>query len=308
MGPSATFSLERVFWRHPDQAGVSRGCGGLTWTSCPKSWSLSSRAWLPASSPFCSPPSTCTARSRTVGHYAPGTGFCQPRRSVDLDWHPSRGSGPPSTAGTMLIPTSLATPIRPVLEGYWKVQLYNVGLYKKAAHDAETLRKYSRDIKVDRWDKVLFDHGFVGLGPWLLRFLGTVRLALGAGGGRRPRRQLPALQLRHKCHRAPFRQEGLPRCGHQQPVAGPADVGRGAPLEPSCGAHVGQVLLHHPSVRPRLAGDPVLQEARVAPGPPRGIHLTAAAQGRSKTDRRIGSRRTSEHGDWRARALRLCDR
>ncbi len=64
-------------------------------------------------------------------------------------------------------------PHSPVLEGYWKVQLYNVGLYKKAAHDAETLRKYSRDIKVDRWDKVLFDRGFVGLGLgycvlWLL--------------------------------------------------------------------------------------------------------------------------------------------
>ena len=64
-------------------------------------------------------------------------------------------------------------PHSPVLEGYWKVQLYNVGLYKKAAHDPETLRKYSRDIKVDRWDKVLFDRGFVGLGLgycifWLL--------------------------------------------------------------------------------------------------------------------------------------------
>ncbi len=58
----------------------------------------------------------------------------------------------------------LGDPHSPVLEGYWKVQLYNIGLYKKAAHDAETLRKYSRDIKVDKWDKVLFDHGFVGLG------------------------------------------------------------------------------------------------------------------------------------------------
>jgi stearoyl-CoA desaturase (Delta-9 desaturase) len=54
-------------------------------------------------------------------------------------------------------------PHSPVLEGYWKVQLYNVGLYKKAARDAETLRKYSRDIKVDRWDRVLFDRGIIGL-------------------------------------------------------------------------------------------------------------------------------------------------
>jgi stearoyl-CoA desaturase (Delta-9 desaturase) len=54
-------------------------------------------------------------------------------------------------------------PHSPVLEGYWRVQLWNVGLYKKAAHDPETLRKYTRDINVDRWDKVLFDHGFIGL-------------------------------------------------------------------------------------------------------------------------------------------------
>ena len=64
-------------------------------------------------------------------------------------------------------------PHSPVLEGYWRVQLWNVGLYKKAAHDPETLRKYSRDIKVDKWDKVLFNRGFIGLalgfcGLWAL--------------------------------------------------------------------------------------------------------------------------------------------
>lgn len=57
----------------------------------------------------------------------------------------------------------LGDPHSPVLEGYWKVQLWNVGLYKKAAHDPETLRKYSRDIKVDAWDRWLFDRGFLGL-------------------------------------------------------------------------------------------------------------------------------------------------
>jgi stearoyl-CoA desaturase (delta-9 desaturase) len=55
-------------------------------------------------------------------------------------------------------------PHSPVLDGYWKVQIYNVGLYKKAAKDAETLRKYSRDVKVDKWDKFVFDRGVVGLG------------------------------------------------------------------------------------------------------------------------------------------------
>jgi len=54
-------------------------------------------------------------------------------------------------------------PHSPVLEGYWRVQLWNIGLYKKAAHDPETLRKYSKDIKADRWDSVVFNRGFVGL-------------------------------------------------------------------------------------------------------------------------------------------------
>lgn len=57
----------------------------------------------------------------------------------------------------------LGDPHSPVLEGYWRVQLWNIGLYKKAAHDPETLRKYSRDIKPDTWDRTLFDHGFLGL-------------------------------------------------------------------------------------------------------------------------------------------------
>jgi stearoyl-CoA desaturase (delta-9 desaturase) len=54
-------------------------------------------------------------------------------------------------------------PHSPVLEGYWKVQFYNLGLYRAAVHDPETLRKYSRDISVDKWDRALFDHGPAGL-------------------------------------------------------------------------------------------------------------------------------------------------
>jgi stearoyl-CoA desaturase (delta-9 desaturase) len=55
-------------------------------------------------------------------------------------------------------------PHSPILDGYWKVQLLNAALYRKAARDTEIMDKYSRDIKTDRWDKVLFDHGLLGLG------------------------------------------------------------------------------------------------------------------------------------------------
>ncbi|MGH9105340.1 MAG: fatty acid desaturase, partial [Acidimicrobiales bacterium] len=75
-------------------------------------------------------------------------------------------------------------PHSPVLEGYWRVQLWNIGLYRKAAHDPETLRKYSKDIKVDRWDKYLFDRGVVGLALGFAVFWGSLgwRWALVASG------------------------------------------------------------------------------------------------------------------------------
>lgn len=77
----------------------------------------------------------------------------------------------------------LGDPHSPVLEGYWKVQLWNIGLYKKAAHDPDTLHKYSRDIKVDSWDRRLFDHGFLGLALGLGILVGLLgwRWALVAG-------------------------------------------------------------------------------------------------------------------------------
>src|SRR4051794_12318810 len=55
-------------------------------------------------------------------------------------------------------------PHSPVLLGYAKVQLGNVGLYRKVAKDQLTVRKYARDLRPDRWDALFFDHAFVGLG------------------------------------------------------------------------------------------------------------------------------------------------
>lgn len=69
-------------------------------------------------------------------------------------------------------------PHSPVLLGFARVQLGNVGLYRRVARDPATVAKYARDIPVDRWDGALFDHAFLGLGigitllcvalgPWL---------------------------------------------------------------------------------------------------------------------------------------------
>lgn len=54
-------------------------------------------------------------------------------------------------------------PHSPIIEGFAKVQAGNVVLYRRAAHDEETISKYARDLPADRWDKVLFDHALVGL-------------------------------------------------------------------------------------------------------------------------------------------------
>ncbi|MHB1444053.1 MAG: fatty acid desaturase [Acidimicrobiales bacterium] len=63
-------------------------------------------------------------------------------------------------------------PHSPVILGYAKVQLGNVGLYRKAAKDETMVARYARDLPADRWDRVLFDHALIGLG------IGTVLLSL----------------------------------------------------------------------------------------------------------------------------------
>jgi stearoyl-CoA desaturase (delta-9 desaturase) len=55
-------------------------------------------------------------------------------------------------------------PHSPVLEGFAAVQIGNVVMYRRVARDGITVEKYARDMPGDGWDRVLFDHGVVGLG------------------------------------------------------------------------------------------------------------------------------------------------
>lgn len=55
-------------------------------------------------------------------------------------------------------------PHSPIVSGFWRVQLGNVGLYKKVAGDEVAVKRYARDIPTDRLDRVLFDHALLGLG------------------------------------------------------------------------------------------------------------------------------------------------
>jgi stearoyl-CoA desaturase (delta-9 desaturase) len=71
-------------------------------------------------------------------------------------------------------------PHSPKVVGFWRVQLGNVGLYKRAASDAELVRKYARDIPADSFDRYAFDYALVGLGVGI-SILVVVMWALGFG-------------------------------------------------------------------------------------------------------------------------------
>lgn len=55
-------------------------------------------------------------------------------------------------------------PHSPILEGFLTVQFGNVVLYRRVARDDQTVARYARDLPADRWDRLLFDHAFLGLG------------------------------------------------------------------------------------------------------------------------------------------------
>lgn len=54
-------------------------------------------------------------------------------------------------------------PHSPLLEGFWKVQLGNVFYYLRELRDPSLVPTYARDLRPDRWDKLLFNHGSLGL-------------------------------------------------------------------------------------------------------------------------------------------------
>jgi stearoyl-CoA desaturase (delta-9 desaturase) len=54
-------------------------------------------------------------------------------------------------------------PHSPALLGWWRVQLTNAALYRKVATDPEQVNRYAKDLPPDKWDRYVFDHGFIGL-------------------------------------------------------------------------------------------------------------------------------------------------
>ncbi len=64
-------------------------------------------------------------------------------------------------------------PHSPAVHGWLRVQVKNLQMYRAAAHDHANLDKYAKDLPRTAWDRVLFDHSWLGL------TITTVALCLG---------------------------------------------------------------------------------------------------------------------------------
>ncbi len=71
-------------------------------------------------------------------------------------------------------------PHSPIVHGFWRVQLANAALYRRAARNELTAHKYGRDLPPDRLDRLFFDHAFWGLGLGITIAIATSML-LGFG-------------------------------------------------------------------------------------------------------------------------------
>jgi stearoyl-CoA desaturase (Delta-9 desaturase) len=55
-------------------------------------------------------------------------------------------------------------PHSPVLNGWVKVQVQNVAMYKREANNPETVARYARDLPQTTADRLFYDHALLGLG------------------------------------------------------------------------------------------------------------------------------------------------
>ena len=55
-------------------------------------------------------------------------------------------------------------PHSPVLNGWVKVQIMNVAMYRREAANPRTIERYAKDLPADRLDRLFYDHALFGLG------------------------------------------------------------------------------------------------------------------------------------------------
>jgi len=175
-------------------------------------------------------------------------------------------------------------PHSPAVLGWVRVTFTNAALYRRAARDPETTARYAKDLPADRWDKVLFDRGMIGLaigitmlvlllGPWyaLVAIVVHISYYLGIGGA--------INGLGHHFGRRPYENsatnmqwlalftggEGLHNNHHAAPTSARFSLHRGE-LDPHVRHGIRAVFDH---VREQLFQREihVLPESRVDPGP-----------------------------------------
>ena len=54
-------------------------------------------------------------------------------------------------------------PHSPAVSGWKKVQVQNLIMYRRAAHDQANIDKYAKDLAPTKWDRYVFDHSPLGL-------------------------------------------------------------------------------------------------------------------------------------------------
>ena len=54
-------------------------------------------------------------------------------------------------------------PHSPAVSGWKTVQIKNLVMYRKAAHDQANIDKYAKDLAPNKWDRYLFDYSALGL-------------------------------------------------------------------------------------------------------------------------------------------------
>ena len=52
---------------------------------------------------------------------------------------------------------TIEDPHSPVIHGWWKVQVRNYAMYRRAARDVTNTERFAKDLPADRLDKMLFD-------------------------------------------------------------------------------------------------------------------------------------------------------
>jgi len=70
-------------------------------------------------------------------------------------------------------------PHSPKMLGFWQVQLFNVYYYVREAKNPDTIRTFAPDLSEDRWDRVIFAWGRMGLAVGI----GLLCLTLGVWPG-----------------------------------------------------------------------------------------------------------------------------